>query len=128
MKKPEMKENKKRGVSEAGSSTKLPPVHTKHAMAQNNFSMNAVPAQEEGLVSILHEYFMKNNFMETLESFQKDVCKPTKQTRSHEETKKELIAVTPPPRRCSTRAPATPSWPASPSTSPSPCAPATPRP
>ena len=65
MKKTEQKENKRRGASGTGSSSKLPPVHSKRTMPQN-LSMNSVSLQEEGLVSILHEYFMKNNYMDTL--------------------------------------------------------------
>ncbi len=83
MKKPEQKENKRRGGSVITSGSKLPPVHSKHALPQN-LSMNPVSAQDEGLVSILHEYFMKNNYLETLDSFQKECCKPAKVTsKSH---------------------------------------------
>jgi hypothetical protein len=31
-----------------------------------NFSINASTHQDEGLISVLHEYFIKNNYMETL--------------------------------------------------------------
>ena len=63
MKRAEHKENKqKRGISEVGSSSKLPPVHSKHSVPANP-TLNSVSLQEEGLVSVLHEYFMKNNFM-----------------------------------------------------------------
>jgi len=62
MKKTELKENKKRGSSEASSSMKLPPVNSKHTIA-SNLSLNALAQQEEGLISILHEYFIKNNYL-----------------------------------------------------------------
>jgi len=56
--------------------------------------MNSVSQQEEGLVSILHEYFMKNNFMDTLDTFQKECCKPTKTSvKNQEAMKKELLTV-----------------------------------
>lgn len=93
MKKTEQKENKKRGASETGSSSKLPPVNSKRTLPQN-LSLNSVSQQEEGLVSILHEYFMKNNYMETLESFQKDCCKPLKvPVKNQESIKKDLLTV-----------------------------------
>ena len=53
MKRINVKENKKRGVSEAGSSSKLPPVNPKQSINANP-SLNAISSQEEGLVSVLH--------------------------------------------------------------------------
>jgi hypothetical protein len=68
-------------------------VHSKHSLPQN-LSLNSVSLQEEGLVSILHEYFMKNNFLDTLDSFQKECCRPTKAPPKNQEAiKKELLAV-----------------------------------
>ena len=56
--------------------------------------MNAISQQEEGLVSILHEYFMKNNYLDTLDSFQRDCCKAAKVPAKHQENiKKELLTV-----------------------------------
>ena len=47
---------------------------------------------------------MKNNFMDTLESFQKDCCRPTKNpVKNQEAMKKELLAVPIPQYSCSTR-------------------------
>jgi hypothetical protein len=61
---------------------------------QANLSLNASSQQEEGLVSILHEYFMKNNYIETLEAFQRDCCRQTKpNARSQDDLKKDLLAV-----------------------------------
>ena len=61
---------------------------------QANFSLNASSQQEEGLVSILHEYFMKNNYVETLEAFQRDCCRQVKPNmRTQDDLKKDLLAV-----------------------------------
>lgn len=93
MKRNDFKENKKRGASEVASSTKLPPVNSKQAVPAN-FTLNAVSQQDEGLISILHEYFIKNNYLETLESFQKDCCKPMKlNSKNQDEIKKDLLTV-----------------------------------
>lgn len=93
MKRNDFKENKKRGASEVASSTKLPPVNSKQAVPAN-FTLNAVSQQDEGLISILHEYFIKNNYLDTLESFQKDCCKPMKlNSKNQDEIKKDLLTV-----------------------------------
>jgi hypothetical protein len=44
MKRNELKENKKRGASETGSSTKLPPVNPKQGIPLN-FSLNSLSQQ-----------------------------------------------------------------------------------
>ena len=45
-------------------------------------------------MGILHEYFMKNNYLETLESFQRDCCRQNRlSSRNQEEIKKELLSV-----------------------------------
>lgn len=89
---------------------------------QANLSLNAASQQEEGLISILHEYFMKSNYNETLEAFQRDCCRQTKaKPPSQEDLKKELLAVYLSLCSTSTRDNVSPSLPSSHSLCPSPC-------
>ena len=66
-----------------GSSTKLPPVNPKQTVPLN-FALNSLSQQEESLVGVLHEYFMKNN-LETLESFQRDCCRQNRLNARNQE-------------------------------------------
>lgn len=75
MRKNDFKENKKtNNNNNGGSSTKLPPVNKKINQNQN-VTLNTSNYQDQGLIGLMHEYFIKNNFFDTLDIFQRDCLK-----------------------------------------------------
>lgn len=50
---------------------KLPPLNKKQ-LVNDKPSLTNITHQDEGIIGLLYEYFIKNNFMDTLDSFQRD--------------------------------------------------------
>jgi hypothetical protein len=71
MKRTEQKENRKR-VNSQSNSQKLPPLNKKANALDKPASLGAISHQDEGIVGLLSEYFIKNNFISTLDCFQRD--------------------------------------------------------
>ena len=71
MKRNDQKENRKR-VNSQSAIQKLPPLNKKNAVPDKPTNLGAISHQDEGIVGLLTEYFIKNNFITTLDSFQRE--------------------------------------------------------
>ena len=54
------------------ASQKLPPLNKKAVGNDKSPSLGNISHQDEGIVGLLSEYFIKNNFLSSLDSFQRE--------------------------------------------------------
>lgn len=82
MKRKQAKQNKASSNKQISSATKLPAISNKKplSMIPTKLGINTASYQDDGLITLIQEYMIKNNLFDSLEMFQRDCLKGFKQS------------------------------------------------